>query len=1229
MLFEYLESAEATHIGHKRKQNEDALVRLPAQGVFCLADGMGGTDAGGEASRAVVDYVERAIREELQPGVPVRGKRKCRVLTRTINAASRTIYEQSQERGRGLSGSTVSLLVFDPVEPAAATTLHAGDSPILRLRAGNLEPLVREHSFAAEAGYANERELPQQFRGVVTRAVGVKASVALEATPIDVCEGDLFLMCSDGLTKMVPLPALAAILREHKGDHLQKQADRLIEAALNAGGLDNISVILVQVSRMVAVTAVDGADEGDTDSGSSTNDAAGSNRRETSTDHPHPSTTDSTHVPRLIPAPVEKPSRGKRVVGAGVALAVAVLILIATIQHRDSPRIAEIRAELAESQGEWPSVDRLARWHQQLSELAAREPKRADVAELLAKVDAEARLLPTQLQSRFDDATLKGDVPRMQDVENAWNGQSGFAAAMGLTDQDFAERSALFSRRREALESFLAAAAAVERKQDIQASISSLLAAYQQMLTTAPAGTGQPAWIAPHSGTLSRLVDVWIGSLCEGLTRCLNEGNYAKVDGFLRTMQQVSTEPGATNQAAVALRAGTHQALQIIATHITNALTVARPPAVSGEDAVRQPTWREFEPLLALWGDPPPEELAPAFSMVQERRLQGEVADQAGVILLKQFAALPVEQSCATWIRLLADFTNLHASAALNVITARKIVDLLSVRYAQATNSAMRHIAAYQLDRAAEEVDLATRLSPYAHDGGTSLVKIAAERAAATDRLSLAVESYRAAARALRRSDVPEWSDALATAAQHADLRAKNAACSSAWTYLQQTIDDCIRALANSLLAHGDAARARTFTAAACTHGILEEPTAAQYRQRLRDAEEAAAIVSLGDLNRADAPVDQLAQRWIAALHDLTNKPPDADASIVHAGLRLALTNIIAQCSQRLLDGDGAWTPLVTIQDALGGGLGVTALGEQTNAELRAILDDHRGQLAFRQTLRSGTWGGWYPAGAGRSASPWTQQWQQEVADQWHQRWVEAHGDIVSENRKRRLGEQCEDLNAVANALGLESFAAKRPTDFGTEQDLWANAYCAFVHTGQEELLGHARERCRTADALSNAFGESPTQSVERLSLFLDAKDGATARLLRKLGEHLVQGNRTTSELRSMVDDTKQRPLSRQELRNLADKVHESNIMTEAILKESQEVMRSVSAYVPLWREKLGPREEFDLLERAIPGITDEDALVVTVQTGNLLQSLVATVTGIVESDEAAAPSGGRGQLVP
>lgn len=253
-MFEYLKSAELSDVGRKRKRNEDSLLRVESHAVFCVADGMGGADAGDVASSATVREIGEALRKNIDARSVAFASEKSRIVCEALGRANEWIKERSQQRGRGMSGSTVAVLIFDAVTPSRALCLHAGDSRVYRLRAGKLEQVTRDHSIAEAAGFKDRRSVPKTFRGVVTRAIGIEKNLDIEETPTTVEAGDLFMLCSDGLSTMLSDRRLRKILRGRGQASVDELAARLVDQANRQGGDDNITVVLVDVGEMAPVT---------------------------------------------------------------------------------------------------------------------------------------------------------------------------------------------------------------------------------------------------------------------------------------------------------------------------------------------------------------------------------------------------------------------------------------------------------------------------------------------------------------------------------------------------------------------------------------------------------------------------------------------------------------------------------------------------------------------------------------------------------------------------------------------------------------------------------------------------------------------------------------------------------------------------------------------------------------------------------------------------------------
>jgi len=227
-----------THVGHRRKINEDAVLALPDQNIWVVSDGMGGHEAGDYASRLIADSIA-TIPVGLDPTARMHSLRQA------IFAAHDIIVKEAESRGRGVIGATVATLMLSD---GHFVGLWAGDSRIYRLRDRQIEMLTTDHSAVAELVLAgsmtwDEAELHPQSNAI-TRAVGVGDELELDKVRGEILPGDRFLICSDGLTKYATFDILQNILNR---EPIETVSDRLIQLALDGGGADNITVIVVDV----------------------------------------------------------------------------------------------------------------------------------------------------------------------------------------------------------------------------------------------------------------------------------------------------------------------------------------------------------------------------------------------------------------------------------------------------------------------------------------------------------------------------------------------------------------------------------------------------------------------------------------------------------------------------------------------------------------------------------------------------------------------------------------------------------------------------------------------------------------------------------------------------------------------------------------------------------------------------------------------------------------------
>jgi PPM family protein phosphatase len=230
--------AAASDTGRKRRRNEDSYVIAPP--LFAVADGMGGAQAGEIASRLAALALE-----ETDLGA-MSGEER---VTSLIQEANRRVYKRSNEdpNASGM-GTTVTVAL---VEDAGVTIGHVGDSRAYRYRDGNIEQITEDHSLVNElmkSGKLSPEEAethPQ--RSVITRALGTDPDVDVDSFTVEAQSGDVFLLCSDGLTTMVDDDSILGVLEKHHDD-LDRATKSLVSAANRGGGEDNITVVAFAIS---------------------------------------------------------------------------------------------------------------------------------------------------------------------------------------------------------------------------------------------------------------------------------------------------------------------------------------------------------------------------------------------------------------------------------------------------------------------------------------------------------------------------------------------------------------------------------------------------------------------------------------------------------------------------------------------------------------------------------------------------------------------------------------------------------------------------------------------------------------------------------------------------------------------------------------------------------------------------------------------------------------------
>ena len=292
-------SSAHTDTGRRRRRNEDAFVCEPP--LFAVADGMGGAQAGEVASRLAADSLR-----ELELGDLSSPEQTVEL----IREANRRVYEYSSENAsaRGM-GTTMTVAL---VEGSVVTIGHVGDSRAYLLRDDQLTQLTQDHSLVAElvrSGRLSPKEAASHpRRSVITRALGTDSDVEVDVFSLRGQDGDLFLLCSDGLTSMLSDEEIARLLVATRAD-LDEAGKALITAANQAGGEDNITVVMFELEADEAEPEEEAAQELDVAK----------------------TLTEADAVPALKDEPKQSPRVHRSRRGALIALAFAVFLALTAL----------------------------------------------------------------------------------------------------------------------------------------------------------------------------------------------------------------------------------------------------------------------------------------------------------------------------------------------------------------------------------------------------------------------------------------------------------------------------------------------------------------------------------------------------------------------------------------------------------------------------------------------------------------------------------------------------------------------------------------------------------------------------------------------------------------------------------------------------------------------------------------------------------------------------------
>jgi PPM family protein phosphatase len=255
-----LQSASLTDPGRVRDHNEDCIEARPEIGLYVLADGMGGYNAGEVASGMATSLIADGLLESWRPGdVDRLGREEAkaladRLIREQIARANTAIFTTSQNNPEcaGMGTTLVVCLFYDN----SVTVAHIGDSRLYRLRGESMEQVTRDHSLLQEqldSGLITPDEAKlSQNKNLVTRALGIDPSVEPELHVYDAQPEDIYLLCSDGLSDMVEDEEIRLTLITLKSNP-SLTVQQLVQAANDNGGRDNISAMLIRVSEPYGV----------------------------------------------------------------------------------------------------------------------------------------------------------------------------------------------------------------------------------------------------------------------------------------------------------------------------------------------------------------------------------------------------------------------------------------------------------------------------------------------------------------------------------------------------------------------------------------------------------------------------------------------------------------------------------------------------------------------------------------------------------------------------------------------------------------------------------------------------------------------------------------------------------------------------------------------------------------------------------------------------------------
>ncbi|CCB86847.1 MULTISPECIES: Stp1/IreP family PP2C-type Ser/Thr phosphatase [Parachlamydia] len=236
-------------VGLVRQNNEDVWDQVPTIRFFVLADGMGGHQAGEVAAKETVHHLCKLAQKKFNALLKPSLKESYQTLKHAIVQVNKHIYKMSRESSdlKGM-GTTLCCLYF---HTEGVIYGHVGDSRIYRLRDKKLEQLTKDHSLLCEMmdlGQIHEQQMPNfLYKNIITKAIGTELIVDPSIAITDFMYGDIFMMCTDGLSDLLSQKEMENILNHASSP--QEAVEKLVKAAKNKGGYDNVTVVMLHVIK--------------------------------------------------------------------------------------------------------------------------------------------------------------------------------------------------------------------------------------------------------------------------------------------------------------------------------------------------------------------------------------------------------------------------------------------------------------------------------------------------------------------------------------------------------------------------------------------------------------------------------------------------------------------------------------------------------------------------------------------------------------------------------------------------------------------------------------------------------------------------------------------------------------------------------------------------------------------------------------------------------------------